>query len=126
LRVVALGALIAVLTLRPVGAAEAQTIFGVSLGDSEARARELLGRSFNRAEVVGNPGAVILWGDRGSAKVCDDRVVKLEAAIGSRIHDYTATVEKEELRRGPAAYQARNSRTQVGEISEITANWPEG
>lgn len=100
-----------------------QSLFGVSLGDTEAQAFEALGATAKTGLLTGVPGKRVVWDGKRSLETCQGKVVSLQESIGTRLHDFAAASVAIEAREGPGRLRLLNDRTSSGEYSGVELTW---
>jgi hypothetical protein len=103
--------------------ASAQSLFGVSLGDSEATALETMGGSAKSSPIRGRSGQGLIADGQRAAMVCNGKIVSVQETIGSGLHDFAGAAAVVEAREGPGQLRLLNDRTSRGEYSGVELTW---
>lgn len=101
--------------------AGAQSIYGLRLGDSEAKAVQYF--RGQQGEVLGRPGASIISNERGFVSLCNGVVTGFQETIGNDLHAFTDTLKDNIALHGEPEYKPAHYRTSSGELSTFDANW---
>lgn len=105
--------------------AHAQSMLGVTLGETEAQAQVALGTTAKPLPITGKPGASMLFNDRGHVLLCNGRVVSVQEKVGRTLHDFAAVASDLEAKLGPGELRLTNDRGGSGEYSGVELEWPQ-
>lgn len=102
--------------------ASAQSLAGISLGDSQAKVEAAIPDS-TALPVNKDPGHLMIYGGDLMAWVCKDKVYSIHRQGDATLTDYLALVKKETATRGePKVYSSIDDGARKGE-SQLVSKW---
>ncbi len=105
--------------------ASAQSLAGVSLGDTEAKALKALpGKPFVSPETKEDPNLRIIFSAKTTVWVCKGVVYSVQHEVGSTLTDYLSLVEAETAKHGKPVVTSGVSKVGSATQGWMNSEWP--